>query len=117
MRHTLHSDAAIKGTLFPAIASNLYGHYCVFPLAGTGYLELPIVALEFFGEGALGLLAFGDLLQDAVEIVLPCDSLVAPTVLASRARGSRLLQHMHKRFLELPIVGQLLDRLSASSHE
>jgi hypothetical protein len=115
VRHTLHSDAAIKGTLFPAVASNLYGHFCVFPLAGTGYLALPIVALEFFGC-ALGLIAFDDLLQDAVEIVLPCDSLVAPTVLASRARGSLLLQHMHKKFLELPVVKRLLDQLSAS-HE
>ena len=55
------------------------------------FLELPIVALEFFGQGPLNLLCFGEHLLGAGEIVLLGDSLVkpTPTVLASRARGSR----------------------------
>ena len=98
------------------MAVNLYERYCVFQLLRTEYLELLIVALEFFGQGPLNLLCFREHMLGAGEIVLQGDSLVAPTVLASRARGSRLLAYMYEKFLKLAITIKLLSRLSVS-HE
>ena len=114
VRHRLHSDAAVVGTNAPAIAGNLYERRYVFPLAGTEYLKLPIVALEFAGEGPLNLLCFGPSLLNSSVIALPCDSLVAPLVFASRARTSKLLMYMHSEFLKLPIVQELYPRLVVS---
>lgn len=116
VRHRLHSDAAVIGTGSPGIAMNLYEHRYLLSLNGTGYLTLPIVALEFAGEGPLNLICFGHMLQSASVIVIPGDSLVVPTVLASRARGSRLLAFMHDRFLKLPVVVALYSKLVAA-HE
>jgi hypothetical protein len=74
------------------------------PLAGTEYVEHPIVALEFFGEGPLGLLAFYQFAwARGGNFSLPGDSLVAPTVMGSRAR-SKLLVYMHQKLQALQVV-------------
>ena len=117
VRFRMHSDAAIKGTSEPGITSNLYGHYCTVSLLGSGWLRMPIVALEFLGQAPLGLMAFGHLVPTTASALgLPGDSLVVPTVIASRVRNSRLLAFMHAQWLALPVVQRLLPILYMS-HE
>ena len=84
------------------------------PLSGTGLMRWPIVALEFVGEGPLNLLILGHLVPAEGPIVLPCDSLVAPLVMAGRARESKFTRYLHQAFMELDIVKSLYHRLYAS---
>ena len=120
MRHRIRSDAAtdaiVKGTADPGITACYLGHYVTAALAGTGWGVLPIVALEFGGQGPLGLLTFDSLVPADGLVVLPGDSLVVPTVMASRARGSRLLVFMHQQFLGLEVVQRRLPQLHCA-HE
>ena len=103
-------DAAIKGTSFPAIAMVLYSEYCQVALTQE-WASWPIVALEFAGEAPLMLLTFGETLSGAELVGLPCDSLVAPTILSSAAKGSALMVFMHEEFMKLPIFEQLREKL------
>ena len=114
-RHRFHSDAALRGTKFPGISGNLYGYYYVLCILGTRLMRWPIVALEFLGEGPLNLLALGQFVGAADVIVLPCDSLVAPTGLASRFK-SKIMVYLDMKLRELPVFQQLLPRLVVS-HE
>ena len=120
VRHRIRSDAAtdaiVKGTADPGITACYLGHHVTVRLAGTGWGVLPIVALEFGGQGALGLLTFDAFLPAGALVVLPGDSLVVPTVMASRARGSRLLVFMHQQFMALDVVQRRLPLLHCA-HE
>ena len=113
-RTQFHSDAALRGTAFPAIAGNLYGEYYIIPLKGTGLMRWPIVALEFAGEGPLNLLILGHLVPPEGPIILPCDSFVAPLVMAGRARDSKFMCYLHEQFMALEVVQRLYHRLYAS---
>ena len=114
-RWNIHSDAAIKGTAYPAICSNLYQHVTLYPLAKR-FLELPIVFLEFVGETFLGLGAFEEVLAAAPLISLPCDSLVSPTVLAAGVAHSPLMKWALERLRAFEPFQRLLPRL-VCSHE
>ena len=113
VRWVLHSDAALRGVGKPALCGNLYDRVYILPLQ-PAWLTLPIVALEFAAQAVLNLMVFGHLLVGAELISMPGDSLVAPTVLASKARGSPLLVWMHMYFLEMPETKQLFDSLVCS---
>ena len=113
VRWVLHSDAALRGVGKPALCGNLYDRVYILPLQ-PAWLTLPIVALEFAAQAVLNLMVFGHLLVGAELISMPGDSLVAPTVLASKARGSPLLVWMHMYFLGMPETKQLFDSLVCS---
>jgi len=116
MRHRLHADAAKRGTNFPGISGNLYGDYYVVDLTGTRHLKLPIIALEFAGEGPLNLSTFEERIGGDGVVVLPCDSLIAPLIMASSARRSKLMVYLHELFMAMPVVLRLWSRLVVS-HE
>ena len=48
-------------------------------------------------------------------IDLPCDSLVAPTILSSAAKGSALMVFMHEEFMKLPVFVQLREKLQRNA--
>ena len=99
--HTHIPGRCSQGNALPCHlwAGNLYQHVYILPLTGA-WLELPIVGTEFAGP-IISLMVFPHLLADAPTALL-MDALVVPTILASKAESSEMMQWMHQRFLALP---------------
>ena len=74
---------------------------------------LPVVVVTEFAGAIINLMTFGPWLSDAPHALM-LDALVVPSVLASRAGGSRMMQWMHRELLSLPEFARFEHSLYAA---
>jgi len=107
----MHSDAAVLGTGRPAVCGNLYNFVYIVPL--EGYLELPIVTLEFFGA-IFNVMMFAHKLHGAPALLV-LDALVVSLVLGGKA-STPMTKFLHLTLIGLPEF-QLIEQDLYASHE
>ena len=105
--HVMHSDAALKGTKYPAICGNLYSNIYVLPLTAA-WRTLPIVCTEFAG-GIINIMLFAPMLHGAPGLLV-LDALVVPIIVAGRA-SSPLMRFMHEYLVSMPEYALVADTL------
>ena len=112
MRVYWRSDAAKEGALLPAVAGVMGGRYWRRRFSARE-LRLPIAVLEFVGDFG-NYCVFAALVPAPIAVVRELDALASPSVLASDAARSPLMQHVHTALLALPGYDEFASRSSVA---
>jgi len=111
-----YADAALKGTVHPALCGYSHGMFYVFELQKRHVQSLGIAVLEVLAQIA-NFMVFGPLLEHLTAehlpdfaILLQCDSLVGSFALTAESAKDPMLQFVHSALLSSSAFNQLKER-------